>query len=115
MTLRACERLVLEHDAASNGERRISRREADALVASGLYRTSTGSPASALHWRRRLPDGSCLHLVITSQRCRLHHDAFDPHASALSLAMHVTHEARHEAAALVAIAWSALSVLAHQL
>lgn len=113
MTLRACERRVLAHDAASNGERRISRREADALVAGGLYRASTGAPASASHWRRRLPDGSCLHLVIEPRRSRLHHDAFDPHASLLSLAMHATHEARHEAAALVALAWSALSVLAH--
>ena len=114
MKFRGCERRVLAHDAASNGERRIARRDADALIAGGLYRTSTGSPASASHWRRRLPDGSCLHLVIEQERCRLHHDAFDPHASLLSLAMHATHEARHEAAALAALAWSALSVLAHE-
>jgi hypothetical protein len=110
--LRAVERRVLDHDPQSNGERTIRRREADALVAGGAYRASTGSPASARHWRRSLPDGSCLHLVMQDGHCRLHHDGFDPHASLLSLGMHMTHEARTEAAALAALAWSAVSLLA---
>jgi hypothetical protein len=112
VSLRACERRVLAHGPASNGERPVSRREAAVLVAAGHYRASTGSPASAEHWRRRLPDGSCLHLVLQPRRCRLHHDSFDPHASLLSLTMHMTHEARAEAAALAALAWSALALLA---
>lgn len=91
---RAIERRVLDHDPHSNGERRLRTRQADALVACGLYRASTGSPASAAHWRRSLPDGSCLHLVVQAGHCRLHHDAYDPHANLLSLGMHVTHEAR---------------------
>jgi len=81
-------------------------------VASGLYRASTGSPASASHWRRSMADGSCLHLVMQSRHCRLHHDAYDPHANLLSLGLHMTHEARSEAAALVVLAWSAVKLLA---
>jgi len=109
---RSVERRVLDHDPNSNGERSVTKREADALAACGLYRVSTGSPASATHWRRSLPDGSCLHLVVQARHCRLHHDAYDPHANLLSLGMHMTHEARSEAAALVALAWSAVKLLA---
>ena len=109
---RAAERRVLDHGPESNGERPVTKREAEALIASRLYRRSTGSPASAAHWRRPLPDGSCLHLVVEVRRARLHHDAYDPHASLLSLGMHATHEARTEAAALAALAWSAISLLA---
>lgn len=112
MSLRACERWVLAHDRASNGERLISQREVTALVATGLYAASTGSPTSASHWRRALPDGSCLHLVVEARRRRLHHDVFDPHGNLLSLVMHMTHEARPEAAALAALAWSVVSLLA---
>ena len=109
---RAVERRVLDHDPHSNGERSVNRREADALIASGRYRPSTGSPASASHWRRSLADGSCLHLVVEGRRRRLHHDAFDPHANLLSMFMHMTHEARTEAAALAAVAWSTVRLLA---
>lgn len=109
--LRASERRVLAHDAHSNGERAVSRREADALVAAGHYQASSGAPLVATHWRRRMPDGSCLHLVIEAQGCRLHHDAFDPRASLLSLGLHMSHEARAEAAAFAALAWSTVSLL----
>jgi hypothetical protein len=109
---RAVERRVLDHDPHSNGEQTVARREAEALIASGAYRRSSGSPASAAHWRRPLADGSCLHLVIEGRRRRLHHDAYDPHASLFSLGMHATHEARTEAAAMVALAWSAIKLLA---
>ena len=102
---------VLDHDPNSNGERPVTKREAETLVASGRYRRSTGSPASAEHWRRSLPDGSCLHLVVERRRRRVHHDAHDPHASLLSLSMHAVHEARTEAAAIAAVAWSAIRLL----
>ena len=108
----AVERRVLDHDFRSNGERLVTRKEARALIASGQYRKSTGSPSSAVHYRRSLGDGSCLHLVIEGDRRRLHHDAFDPHASLFSLGMHVTHEARFEAAAYGALAWSVVKLLA---
>jgi hypothetical protein len=108
----AIERRVLDHDAGSNGERPVRRREVDALLASGFYRASTGAPASASHWRRSLADGSCLHLVVESRHRRLHHDEFDPRASLLSLGLHMTHEARSEAVALVALGWSVVNQLA---
>jgi hypothetical protein len=112
VTHRAVERRVLAHGPSSNGEQTLTKRDAEALIASGLYRPSTGSPASAAHWRRALPDGSCLHLVIEARRRRLHHDAYDPRANLLSLGMHMTHEARSEAAAIAALAWSAITLLA---
>lgn len=112
MLLRAAERLVLQHDPQSNGERNITRRQADALIASGHYRPSTGAPASARHWRRALPDGTCLHLVVERSSRRLHHDAYDPRANLLSLGMHLTHEARFEAASFLALAWSTIRLLA---
>ncbi len=112
MMYRAVERRVLDHDANSNGEQPVTNRDADALVASGRYARSTGSPASAAHWRRPLRDGSCLHLVVEARRRRLHHDAYDPRASLLSLGMHAMHEARTEAAAMAALAWSAINLLA---
>lgn len=111
---RACERRVLAHGPASNGECAIARRDAAVLVAGGLYRESSGSPASAQHWRRRLADGSCLHLVIEPRRCRLHHDSYDPDAGLMSMTMHMVHEARSEAAALAALGWSAVNLLAQR-
>lgn len=112
MMYRTVERRVLDHDPHSNGERRITKRDANALIASGAYRSSTGAPASASHWRRALPDGSCLHLVVQERLRRLHHDAYDPHVNLLSLGMHMTHEARSEAAAFAALAWSTVTLLA---
>lgn len=108
----AVERRALDHDQRSNGEQPVTRRESEALIASGRYRPSTGSPASAAHWRRSLPDGSCLHLVIEGTRRRLHHDAYDPRSSLFSLCMHASHEARTEAAAMVTLAWSAIDLIA---
>lgn len=106
------ERSVLNHDPRSNGERQITASEADGLIASGFYRSSSGAPHSAKHYRRALPDGSCLHLVIEKRRRRLHHDAFNPHAGPLSLAMHVTNEARSEALSIGAVGWIVLGLLA---
>lgn len=114
MSFLACERRVLEHEHTSNGERPVARREVEALVATGLYHSSTGSPTGASHWRRPLSDGSCLHLVVEPGRARLHHDAFDPHGNLLSLTLHMTHEARSEAVALTALAWSVVSLLAQR-
>lgn len=108
----AVELRVLGHDVRSNGEQPISRREARALIASGYYRESTGSPHDATHFRRSLSDGSCLHLVLEKRRTRLHHDAFDPHAGPLSLGMHLLHEARSEAVSYGALAWSVIKLLA---
>jgi hypothetical protein len=108
----AIESKILSHDVHSNGEQSVTGRQVDALIRSGLYQRSSGSPVGAAHWRRSLPDGSCLHLVIERQRKRLHHDAFDPHASLISLGMHVTQEAPSEAVSLATLAWSMVKLLA---
>jgi hypothetical protein len=103
---------VLRHDPLSNGERSVTGAEADALMASGLYRESLGAPFGAIHYRRSLNDGSCLHLVIEGDDRRLHHDLFDPHRGPWSLAMHAAHDAKAEAVSLVALAWNLVRVLA---
>jgi hypothetical protein len=103
---------VLDHDRFSNGERTIDRRRAEALVASGHYRPSTGFPYGAQHYRRPIRDGSCLHLVIGDESNRLHHDAFNPHAGPYALCMHLTGEAKSEVVAYCAMAWSVVKLLA---
>jgi hypothetical protein len=108
----AVEQRVLDHDPGSNGERRVSARDARLLIASGRYRASTGAPYGAIHYRRSLDDGSCLHLVVEGHRRRLHHDSFDPHRNLLSLGMHVTHEAQSEAVSCLALAWGMIRLLA---
>ena len=106
------ERSVLKHDSLSNGERVVTADDANALIASGHYRKSTGFPHDALHFRRSLSDGSCLHLVIRDEGSQLHHDTFDPHAGLFGLCMHLSHEARSEAVAYGALAWSVVRMLA---
>lgn len=111
-TYLAIERRVLFHDAHSNGEQSIPNSNAEKLISSGRYQRSTGFPFDASHWRRSLPDGSCLHLVIETRRQRLHHDAYDPHSSLFGLGMHMSQEARSEAVSLIALAWSTVKFLA---
>lgn len=103
---------VLGHDVRSNGERDITARQASRLIASGLYRSSRGAPFGATHFRRPLPDGSCLHLVIEAGRRRLHHDAFNPDAGLMRFSMHMAHEARVDALSLLALGWIVLDLLA---
>jgi len=103
---------VLDHDRFSNGERTIARGHAETLIASGNYRRSSGFPYGALHYRRPIRDGSCLHLVIGDETNRLHHDAFDPHAGPFALGMHLTQEAKSEVVAYCAVALSLVKLLA---
>jgi hypothetical protein len=110
--LEEVERAVLEHDWLSNGEREVSASQAETLVRSGCYRRSSGAPYDAIHYRRSLEDGSCLHLVVDHGRRRLHHDAFDPHAGLFALGMHLAHDARFEAMASTALAVSVVKLLA---
>lgn len=108
----AVEQRVLAHDSLSSGEQIIASDDATVLIASGRYRKSTGFPHDAIHFRRSLSDGSCLHLVIKGEDRRLHHDTFDPHAGLFGLCMHLSHEARSEAVAYCALAWSVVRMLA---
>ncbi len=106
------ERSVLEFDPMSAREFSLTIKQTDALIESGYYKASTGSPYSATHFRRSLDDGSCLHLVIEKRRGRLHRDSFDPHGGLLALGMHLAHEARSETVATCAMALSLIRLLA---
>lgn len=90
----------------------LTQAQAEALIASPAYRPSTGSPYGATHYRRSNADGSCLHLVFRDGQPMLHRDIFDPHASPLSLFMHLTNEARSESAATLSMAYSLVKLLA---
>ena len=90
----------------------LTEEYATLLVRSGHYRKSTGAPFGGTHYRRSNADGSCLHLVWRDDKPYLHRDTFDPHASPLSMYMHLTHEARFETASVVAQGWSLIKLLA---
>jgi hypothetical protein len=108
------ERALFDLDDLAGREIMLSDAQADRLVASGRYRPSTGYPYSGSHYRCSNADGSCLHLVWREGRPHLHRDRFDPHASPLSLMMHLSNEARSECAATVAMAWSVVRLLARR-
>ena len=73
------------------------------LLESGLYRISWGSPPWAHHFRRSLPDRSCLHLVINQDRATLHRDRWDPRRGSLELARHCVEEAPFETGATLTV------------
>lgn len=103
--------LFAERDFASR-EIGLTDSQAEALLESGHYRRSTGFPYTATQYRRSNADGSCMHLVWRDGEPRLHRDIYDPHASPMSLYMHLTSEASTECAATCALAWSVVSLLA---
>lgn len=100
-----------QHDFSSR-EIELTDVQANELLASGHYRRSTGYPYLATQYRRSNADGSCLHLVWRDGRPRLHRDVYDPHASPISLYMHLSNEARSECVATCALALSVVRLLA---
>src|SRR5262249_21431317 len=86
--------------------------QARSLLATGQYRASFGAPLGALHYRRPLADGSCLHLIVGDDKVLLHCDRFDPERDLTSLAMHVLTEGRNEALEFVSTAWLVLRLIA---
>lgn len=76
----------------------ITEQDAQELLSSGLYQPSTGFPIWAMHHRRSLWDGSCLHLVQEGNKWTLHRDRHDPHASPTSLIHHIVNDAPAETA-----------------
>lgn len=74
------------------------------LLAHPAYRESLGRPATARHYRRRLPDGSGLHLVLDAEGGALHRDRRDPHGGLSGLWRHLTADAGREATSLAAAA-----------
>lgn len=106
------ERELFDYEDHVSRELELTADQAEALIASGFYRRSTGYPYEAKQYRRSNSDGSCLHLVWRDGRARLHRDIYDPHASPMSLYMHLSNEARFEAAATCAMAWTLVRLLA---
>ena len=103
---------LFEQGDWSSREIELSHDQADLLIASGRYRLSTGFPYESIQYRRSNADGSCMHLVWRKGIARLHRDAYDPHASPMSLYMHLANEANFEVAATCALGWRLISLLA---
>lgn len=90
----------------------LTRSQVDRLLTDPAYRSSLGTPAHATHFRRTLPDGRGLHLVITSDGiAALHWDRFDPQASPAGLAMHLLTDAPQQAISMLAAGAAVLSRL----
>jgi hypothetical protein len=100
-------------DAIGRGEGQVRADPAAvrALLAEGRYRLSLGSPLGAAHYRRALPDGGCLHLVVEGREGRLHCDRFDPHRDLGAFLLHLLAEAPRETLANVAAGWAVLRLL----
>jgi hypothetical protein len=81
---------------------RLSAGEADRLLADPAYRASLGQPGSARHFRRSMPDGTGLHLVLSAEDAELHRDRHDPHAGPAALLLHLSADAPREALSLLA-------------
>lgn len=110
--VRDIELRVLAAKSGFGAHRPITRRERERLLASERYEKSLGSPHHASHYRRSLPDGSCLHLVVEDDHASLHCDRFDPHRDPVSLGWHLVTEARSEWMASVAFAYFVVKLLA---
>lgn len=80
----------------------LSRAEVECLLADPAYRPSLGEPARALHWRRSLPDGGGLHLVLLDGEGELHRDLHDPHGGPDALGRHLASESPRQALSLLA-------------
>lgn len=80
----------------------LTPEELDTLLADPAYRSSLGDPGHATHFRRGLPDGSGLHLVIVDGRAELHRDAFDPHAGPGAMALHLATDSPRQILSVVA-------------
>lgn len=74
----------------------LSRAEVDLLLADPAYRASLGQPAQALHYRKALPEGGGLHLVLHDGRGELHRDVHDPHGGLYELGRHLAAESPRE-------------------
>jgi len=86
----------------------LSPEAVDRLLASPDYHPSLGDPGTARHYRRGLPDGTGLHLVVTETGAELHRDLFDPHAGPGAILLHLATDSPRQALALLEAGWSVL-------
>lgn len=80
----------------------VARAELETLLSDPAYRSSLGHPGHATHFRRSLPDGSGLHLVIVDGRADLHRDAFDPHAGPGAMVFHLATDSPRQILSVIA-------------
>lgn len=78
------------------------------LLTDPAYRPSLGHPGHATHYRRGLPDGGGLHLVVIGQEAELHRDLFDPHAGPGAMMLHLATDAPTHLLGVIAAGWSVL-------
>ncbi len=88
------ERRVMEADPGATVP--LSQAEVDQLLSDPAYQASLGQPASALHYRKALPEGGALHLVLQNGRGELHRDLHDPHGGIQELGRHLAAESPRE-------------------
>ncbi|HSQ31495.1 MAG TPA: hypothetical protein VLN49_16680 [Gemmatimonadaceae bacterium] len=100
MHLSELERRVLDMPAGEHLS--LGHADVDELLAEPAYRPSLGQPARASHFRRTLPGGRGLHLVIESGESALHWDRYDPHGGPAAMFAHVMTESPREAFSLFA-------------
>jgi hypothetical protein len=81
----------------------LTQDDMSQLLTDPAYRSSLGTPAYATHFRRPLPDGRGIHLVIaTDGSAGVHWDRFDPQASPTGLLLHLLTDAPDQALSLLA-------------
>src|SRR5262245_10758494 len=81
----------------------LSSNDVASVLANPSYRSSLGTPANAQHFRRSLPDGRGLHLVMAADgAAALHWDRYDPHAGPASALLHLMTDSPREAISLLA-------------
>jgi hypothetical protein len=86
----------------------LTAADVDGLLANPAYRASLGQPGTATHFRRSLPGGGGLHLVVTPQGAELHRDQHDPHGGPLSMLFHLATDSPLQALGTLAVGWSVL-------
>lgn len=85
----------------------LTRAQVEGLLVDPGYRSSLGHPPQARHFRRTLPDGGGLHLVIGEDgAAELHRDLHDPHAGPARFLMHLYTDAPGQTLSLLSAGWA---------
>lgn len=85
----------------------LTPAQVEGLLVDPGYRSSLGHPPGARHFRRTLPDGRGLHLVIAEDGAAdLHRDLHDPHAGPGRFLMHLYTDAPTQTLSLLSAGWA---------